>query len=558
MESIISLESLSVSELNQRFSELRDEILDLKTQTHNPESVSLLQTRAKEIQAVAAELERRSASEESSDDDEVELLEDEEELEDLDEEYELEDVEDVEDVDEFEDSEELADDSEKELEGAEEYEDVDEELEDVETDDEEYSEDDGEFFEDDDIEDHEDSEFDHYDADSYEPSTDSQNFSKTSVETQIKVVAKTVDDVQKELETSAASGSRTIYDHRGVALNPLQSGTRDMGDIPISEINVSPRSRKNLDPRKMERLELSISEWGQLEPILIAPLESGGYVLLHGYRRLMAKRRLGHDTIWAIVDTTRNVALLRYIEIIANSSQIPYGFLEIMTAGQFISSKQEHFTPDIIEDMLGLERGEYLEAQFILSNRDYAEEILLKVLDGKMTILQAAESIRRKQKKDEKQREKELQESGAADLSDLVGDQNEYTRVDNQPRVQSTKDRQTLPPWLIKAIEKRDNLTCQCCGLGHEDPHLACVFEKHHLRPVYKGGADEESNLILLCRNCHAMVTAMDEGRFMPPIGREDEFHNIILLANIIKIGGGGVTPYERYVNERVAFWLED
>ena len=51
-----------------------------------------------------------------------------------------------------------------------------------------------------------------------------------------------------------------------------------------------------------------------------------------------------------------------------------------------------------------------------------------------------------------------------------------------------------------EAILHRDNYTCQCCGKKHTR------LEVHHIIFRSQGGADDESNLIALCEDCHAKV----------------------------------------------------
>jgi hypothetical protein len=61
---------------------------------------------------------------------------------------------------------------------------------------------------------------------------------------------------------------------------------------------------------------------------------------------------------------------------------------------------------------------------------------------------------------------------------------------------------------------------CDACGwkapeiirqkLGTED----ALMNAHHVIPVICGGPDDESNLVLLCRNCHAIAHALGDGRY--------------------------------------------
>ena len=51
---------------------------------------------------------------------------------------------------------------------------------------------------------------------------------------------------------------------------------------------------------------------------------------------------------------------------------------------------------------------------------------------------------------------------------------------------------------------KRDNHTCQKCGVKQED--LRCELTVHHKTPYHDGGTNELDNLITLCISCHFSV----------------------------------------------------
>lgn len=51
-----------------------------------------------------------------------------------------------------------------------------------------------------------------------------------------------------------------------------------------------------------------------------------------------------------------------------------------------------------------------------------------------------------------------------------------------------------------KAVLHRDNYTCQCCGKKN------CQLQTHHIIFRSRGGSDDESNMITLCKECHKGV----------------------------------------------------
>ena len=56
--------------------------------------------------------------------------------------------------------------------------------------------------------------------------------------------------------------------------------------------------------------------------------------------------------------------------------------------------------------------------------------------------------------------------------------------------------RKSINNLLRKRVLERDNGRCIKCGRSYK-------LEVHHIIPVYRGGLDEEWNLITLCKKCH-------------------------------------------------------
>ena len=59
-----------------------------------------------------------------------------------------------------------------------------------------------------------------------------------------------------------------------------------------------------------------------------------------------------------------------------------------------------------------------------------------------------------------------------------------------------------MTPELRNKIKKRDNYTCQKCGVSVKDePTL--LLEVDHIIPISKGGKSVEENLQCLCWKCN-------------------------------------------------------
>ena len=73
--------------------------------------------------------------------------------------------------------------------------------------------------------------------------------------------------------------------------------------IPVDEIYVPVKRRKDLEAAKVEALAESILEEGQRTPIQVRP-DKERYVLVTGLHRLEALKALGEETIQALVVRT--------------------------------------------------------------------------------------------------------------------------------------------------------------------------------------------------------------------------------------------------------------
>jgi len=72
-------------------------------------------------------------------------------------------------------------------------------------------------------------------------------------------------------------------------------------------------------------------------------------------------------------------------------------------------------------------------------------------------------------------------------------------KAGGQPREPILKRNQAQWNELREFILERDNFTCQVCGIFLMDISL----EVHHIKPLFKGGTNDEANLITLCHECH-------------------------------------------------------
>ena len=78
----------------------------------------------------------------------------------------------------------------------------------------------------------------------------------------------------------------------------------DLAEVQVSAIDPNPaQPREHFDEELLGALAASIRELGVLQPILVRPLDGGRYQLIAGERRLRAAKRVGLQTVPAIIRT---------------------------------------------------------------------------------------------------------------------------------------------------------------------------------------------------------------------------------------------------------------
>ena len=102
-------------------------------------------------------------------------------------------------------------------------------------------------------------------------------------------------------------------------------------DLEHHQIDLRFEALRLRDPRRERQLLASLAERGQLCPVVVLPPGTGGaYVLLDGYKRLRALKRLGRDTaqatLWAM-DEAEALLLERLMRTSRRDSPLEQGWL---------------------------------------------------------------------------------------------------------------------------------------------------------------------------------------------------------------------------------------
>lgn len=349
-----------------------------------------------------------------------------------------------------------------------------------------------------------------------------------------------------------------------VASSDTNQDTFRMVYADIGNIAVTKRIRTS---QNVDDLQKQISETGLLEPITVGLTRTEDvYVLLDGFRRLIACAKLGKTKIPCVINRNINTADIPIVTALYNKNKV-YTIKEIIEYISYLEKDMGIMNPQLIEYMLPLNPGDYNKLKDVLADND--DDILDKLYSGVFTIDQAFKKVEKNRKsmtQDEKDMKKlqqatengqdmekvkdqgeelsqaedegsnmteeQLNQLGAnaQSLDDNLDDQSveemdkAANEIDNsfKPHQQKVGEREYIDPNLKKQVMARDGYKCWCCKTGGEA--FVDVLDFHHIIPVFLGGKDTKENAVMLCLTCHRMVHLYQtRDLYLPDPKSEDE-----------------------------------
>ena len=343
--------------------------------------------------------------------------------------------------------------------------------------------------------------------------------------------------------------------------------------INIENIAIVKRIRKN--NTNVDALCKSIMSTGLLQPISVAATATEGiYVLLHGFRRLLACAKIGIREIPCVINLKVNVSEIPVIEAMYNHSK-RYTNREIIDYIDYLEKQKGIMSASLIEYLLQLNNGDYTKLKDLLNDNDpdLLDKLYSDIYDID-TAFRKLEQRRKKESAEEKENKKvdkaysddsdktldtiagsgleatgeplteeemkalainssDLENIDGTSLDDMVKEGN---KIDGyEPNQQDYRNREMLDPALRKAVLARDNNTCACCGLSGQE--YVEVFDIHHIIEVYLGGSDAIDNLIVLCTCCHKLVHLYARGELYIRPESEMTEQDKIKFKRIVKLG---------------------
>ena len=313
--------------------------------------------------------------------------------------------------------------------------------------------------------------------------------------------------------------------------------------VDIEMIAIVHRIRKN---NNVEDLVRSIKSTGLLSPIVVAPTATDGlYVLLNGYRRILACAKAGKRRIPCIVNTKVNTPEIPVLEALYNHNKA-YSIKEMVDYIEYLEKQKGIMSASMIEYLLQMNSGDYTKLKDLLNDDD--DDIVSKLYDGTYTIEMAFKKLEQRRKK-ESAEEKDMKkaakvygdetESGAdnivgsgeeaedgvaltdeeikslainaGDIDDGLDDKSLSEMVEDgkstpgfEAHRQKVGEREYIDPVIRKTVMARDNFTCACCKKGGES--YVDALDYHHILPVFLGGVDTPENGVTCCLTDHRLV----------------------------------------------------
>lgn len=349
--------------------------------------------------------------------------------------------------------------------------------------------------------------------------------------------------------------------------------------VDIENIAIVKRIRAS---NNVEDLVKSIKSTGLLKPVDVAGTSADGvYVLLDGYRRVLACARAGKRRIPCVVNTRVSVPEIPILEAMYNHSK-KYTIQEMIDYIDYLEKQKGIMSASMIEYLLQMNSGDYTKLKDILNDDD--EDIVSKLKMGQYTIDMAFKKLEQRRKK-ESAEEKELKratkvyeeerDSGVENIAEQgeTGDESVALTDDEikqlavsagdlddiedesleelvqagesiegfKPHKQDPKYRERLDPTLRKSVLARDENTCRICGIA-SGMEFVETLDVHHIQEVYLGGNDDIDNLITACTVCHKLIHMHGRGELhMRPIqefseSEQKRFKKIIKLGNKIRL----------------------
>ena len=208
-----------------------------------------------------------------------------------------------------------------------------------------------------------------------------------------------------------------------VASSDTNKDTFRMVYADIGKIAVTKRIRTS---QNVDDLQKQISETGLLEPITVGLTRTEGvYVLLDGFRRLIACAKLGKTKIPCVINRNINTADIPIVTALYNKNKV-YTIKEIIEYISYLEKDMGIMNPQLIEYMLPLNPGDYNKLKDVLADND--DDILDKLYSGVFTIDQAFKKVEKNRKsmtQDEKDMKKLQQATENGQDMEKVKDQGE-------------------------------------------------------------------------------------------------------------------------------------
>lgn len=358
------------------------------------------------------------------------------------------------------------------------------------------------------------------------------------------------DDNRVEQEEDYELVTDSIHDFIGmdgeiVVMDKTETG--DAFELRYVELNQIASVKRIRQGKNVDDLVQTIKSTGLISPVILALTQTENiFVLIDGYRRILACARAGIRKIPAIINKKVTTNTIPVLEAMYNLKK-RYTMVELVDYIEYLETEKRIVSGSMIEFLCQLDSGDYNKLKDILEDND--EDIVSKLMDGLFTISQAFKALEKRRSKESRE-ERELkktakvfgdaEESGAnlvdnsgeiadedvaltdeemqelsiniKDLDSEVEDKSleemvqEGKEMDGfEPHKQDPNNREYIDPIIKETVLQRDGYKCVCCDFG--GPGLKSILDCHHIYGVYASGAkDDPDECTTVCLVCHQMI----------------------------------------------------
>lgn len=159
----------------------------------------------------------------------------------------------------------------------------------------------------------------------------------------------------------------------------------ELREIPLDDVLGNPyQPRSHIDEESLDELATSIREYGVITPIQVTEAENGQYQLIAGERRVRASRKIGLETIPALIRDFDDEEIIE-VSFLENLQREPMNAVDKASMYERLRSEFKNLTLEELGELIGKSPGEIKEHEWILQLSSVVQQALARnIIDKKI------------------------------------------------------------------------------------------------------------------------------------------------------------------------------